>query len=394
MRIARRIDEISPSATIGMKVKADELRAQGRDVLSFAVGEPDFPTPQNVIEAAKRAMDEGHTKYTAAAGTTELRQAICDATKRDIGVEYEPSQVLASNGAKHSLMNLAMTLVHPGDEVIVFSPYWVTYPDQISVCGGRPVAIETRGEDDFQPDLDEVRAAITPWTVAMMINSPCNPSGAVYEPEIVEGLAEIAVEHDLVIISDEIYKHIIFDGTRNVSPASLGDEVKERTVIVDGVAKSYAMTGWRVGWILGPEPIVKAAAKLQGQMTSCPNTIAQQATIEALSGPQDSVEEMRQQFEERRDYVVERLSALPGVTVARPRGAFYAFPNVSEHYGRELAGRTIGGSLDMAEYLLEEALISLVPGAAFGADAYVRISFAASMEQLEEGLDRWERALQ
>ncbi len=394
MRIARRIDEISPSATIGMKVKADELRAQGSDVLSFAVGEPDFPTPQNVIEAAKRAMDEGHTKYTAAAGTTELRQAICDATKRDIGVEYEPSQVLASNGAKHSLMNLAMTLVHPGDEVIVFSPYWVTYPDQISVCGGRPVAIETRGEDDFQPDLDEVRAAITPWTVAMMINSPCNPSGAVYEPEVVEGLAEIAVEHDLVIISDEIYKHIIFDGTRAVSPASLGDEVKERTVIVDGVAKSYAMTGWRVGWILGPESIVKAASKLQGQMTSCPNTIAQQATIEALSGPQDSVEEMRQQFEERRDYVVDRLSAMPGVTVARPRGAFYAFPNVSAHYGRELAGRTIGGSLDMAEYLLEEALISLVPGAAFGADDYVRISFAASMEQLEEGLDRWERALQ
>ncbi len=394
MRIARRIDEISPSATIGMKVKADELRAQGSDVLSFAVGEPDFPTPQNVIEAAKRAMDEGHTKYTAAAGTTELRQAICDATKRDIGVEYEPSQVLASNGAKHSLMNLAMTLVHPGDEVIVFSPYWVTYPDQISVCGGRPVAIETRGEDDFQPDLDEVRAAITPWTVAMMINSPCNPSGAVYEPEIVEGLAEIAVEHDLVIISDEIYKHIIFDGTRAVSPASLGDEVKERTVIVDGVAKSYAMTGWRVGWILGPESIVKAASKLQGQMTSCPNTIAQQATFEALSGPQDSVEEMRQQFEERRDYVVDRLSAMPGVTVARPRGAFYAFPNVSAHYVRELAGRTIGGSLDMAEYLLEEALISLVPGAAFGADDYVRISFAASMEQLEEGLDRWERALQ
>ncbi len=394
MRIARRIESISPSATIGMKVKADELKAQGKDVLSFAIGEPDFPTPDNIIAAGKDALDRGETKYTAASGTAELKQAIAGATKHDLGVDYDTSQILVSNGAKHSLFNLAMTLVQPGDEVICFSPYWVTYPDQLSVCGGRPVVVETSGEDDFQPDLDRVRDAITPWAASIMINSPCNPSGAVYEPEIIEGIAEIAIEHDLLIISDEIYKHILFDDYEHVSPAQLGDEVKERTIIVDGVAKSYAMTGWRIGWMLGPEELISAAGRLQGQSTSCPNTIAQAATIEALTGPQDATRQMCRQFEERRDFVVERLAEVPDVTCATPRGAFYAFPDVSAHYGRELGGRDISGSLDMAEYLLEQGLISLVPGSAFGADDHVRISFAAAMEELDEGLSRFKAALQ
>ncbi|MFP4249799.1 MAG: pyridoxal phosphate-dependent aminotransferase [Armatimonadota bacterium] len=393
MKIASRMDAIKPSATIGMKVKADQLKQQGRDVLSFAVGEPDFPTPDNVIEAAKRALDAGETKYTAASGTTELKQAICDRTQADLGVGYRPENVLVSNGAKHSLMNIAQVMYDPGDEIICFSPYWVTYPVQAEFVGARPVAIETRGEDDFQPDLDEVRAAVTEKTVAIMINSPCNPSGAVYEPEIIEGLAEIAVENDLVIISDEIYKHIIFDGAKHVSPAQLGDEVRERTLIVDGVAKTYAMTGWRIGWLLGDAAWIKRAGALQGQATSCPNTIAQAATIEALSGPQDSVAEMTEQFAERRDFVMQHLGEVPGVTCATPRGAFYVFPNVSEHYGRKLGGKTIGGSLDMAEYLLEEGLISLVPGEAFGAEDYIRISFATSMEELDEGLKRFRDAL-
>ncbi|MFW5866508.1 MAG: pyridoxal phosphate-dependent aminotransferase, partial [Armatimonadota bacterium] len=368
MKIARRMDAIKPSATIGMKVKADQLKSEGKDVLSFAVGEPDFPTPDNVIEAAKRALDAGETKYTAASGTAELKQAICARTETDLGVAYQPENVLVSNGAKHSLMNIAEAMYDPGDEVICFSPYWVTYPVQAEFAGASPVAIETRGEDDFQPDLDDVRAAITDRSVAIMINSPCNPSGAVYEPEIIEGIAEIAVEHDLAIISDEIYKHIIYDGARHLSPAQLGDEVRDRTLIVDGVAKTYAMTGWRIGWLLGDAAWIKRAGALQGQATSCPNTIAQAATIEALGGPQDSVEEMRAQFEERRDFVMERLSEVPGITCATPRGAFYVFPNVSEHYGRQLGGQTIGGSLDMAEYLLTECLISLVPGEAFGAE--------------------------
>lgn len=393
MRIARRLEAISPSATIGMKVKADELKAQGHDVLSFAVGEPDFPTPDNIVAAAKRALDEGHTKYTAASGLPELKQAICDATKRDLGLTYQPSQVIVSNGAKHSLFNIAQTLVQPGDEVIIFSPYWVTYPDQIGFCEGRPVVIKTRDEDDFQPDLDKVRDAITDYTVAIIINSPCNPSGAVFEREIIEGLAEIAVEHDLTIISDEIYKHILFDGREHFSPAMLGDEVRERTLIVDGVAKSYSMPGWRIGWVLGPEKVIKAMSSLQGQMTSNPNTIAQWATIEALNGPQDAVAAMREQFEARRDYVIERLAQIDGVTCAMPRGAFYAFPNVSAHYDRLVPDAPEGKKSEaLAMKLLEERHISLVPGCAFGDDDYIRLSFAASMEQLDEGLNRFAAA--
>ncbi|MBD3292948.1 MAG: aminotransferase class I/II-fold pyridoxal phosphate-dependent enzyme [Armatimonadia bacterium] len=393
MKIASRMDAIKPSATIGMKVKADQLKQEGKDVLSFAVGEPDFPTPDNVVEAAKAALDAGETKYTAASGTNELKQAICDATERDLGLSYDPANVLVSNGAKHSLMNIAEVMYDPGDEIICFSPYWVTYPVQAQFVGAKPVAIETRGEDDFQPDLARVRAAVTDSTVAIMINSPCNPTGAVYAPEIIEGIADIAVEHDLTIVSDEIYKHIRFDDAEHVSPAQLGDGVRSRTLIVDGVAKTYAMTGWRIGWILGDAAWIKRAGALQGQATSCPNTIAQAATIEALGGPQDSVAEMVEQFAARRDFVMDRLGEVPGVTCARPRGAFYAFPNISEHYGRELGGKKIEGSLDMAEYLLEEGLISLVPGQAFGAEDYIRISFAASMEQLDEGLKRFKEAL-
>lgn len=393
MKTAQRMQAIKPSATMAMNVRANELKAEGRDVLSFAVGEPDFPTPANVVEAAKRAMDAGETKYTAASGTTELKQAICDATERDLGLRYDPANVLVSNGAKHSLMNIAEVMYDPGDEVIVFSPYWVTYPVQAEFVGAKPVVIETRGDDDFQPDLAQVRAAITGRTVAMLINSPCNPSGAVYEPEIIEGLAEIAVEHDLAIISDEIYKHIIFDDATHVSPAQVSDEARARTLIVDGVAKTYAMTGWRIGWIIGDAEFVKRAGALQGQATANPNSIAQAATVEALNGPQESAAEMREQFERRRDFVMERLAEIPGVSCAVPRGAFYAFPHVAEHYGRTLAGRRIGGSLEMAEYLLDEALISLAPGEAFGAEEYIRLSFATGMEELDRGLTRLKDAL-
>lgn len=393
MRIARRIESITPSATIGMKVKGDALKAQGKDVLSFALGEPDFPTPANIVAAAERALAEGKTKYTDASGVPQLKDAICAAAERDLGLSYGRSQCIVSNGAKHSLMNIAATLVNPGDEVIIFAPYWVTYPDQVKLCDGRPVVIETRGEDDFQPDLDAVRAAVSDYTVAILINSPCNPTGAVFGRELLEGIAEIALEHDLIIISDEIYKHILFDGRRHVSPAQLGDEIKARTLIVDGVAKSYSMPGWRIGWVLGPEHITKAMGELQGQTTSNPNTIAQWAAVEALNGPQESVAAMNEQFERRRDFVVERLRAIPDLTCSAPGGAFYAFPDASAYYGRTLRGQTIEGSVSLAEYLLEEGLISLVPGEAFGADDYLRLSFAASMKQLEEGLNRLEAAL-
>ncbi len=393
MKTARRMEAIRPSATIAMNMKARELKAAGKDVLSFAVGEPDFPTPDNVLEAAKRAMDEGQTKYTPEAGTVELREAICEATRRDLGLSYEPTNVIVSNGAKHSLMNIAEVMLDEGDEIIIFSPYWVTYPVQAEFAGAKPVFIETRGEDDFQPDLAQIRAAVTDRTVAILLNSPCNPTGAVYAPETIEGIAQIAVEKDLTIISDEIYKHIIFGDAKHLSPAQVSDEARARTLIVDGVAKTYAMTGWRIGWIIGDPAFIKRASALQGQSTSNPNSIAQAATIEALLGPQDSVGEMTAEFERRRDYVMERLAEIRGVTCATPRGAFYAFPNVSEHYGRTLDGRKIGGSLDLAEYLLEKALISLVPGEAFGAEDYIRISFATSMEALDMGLTRLKDAL-
>ncbi len=393
MKIAARMDRISPSATMAMKAKADALKAEGKDVLSFAVGEPDFPTPDNVVEACKRALDAGETRYTAASGTAELKQAICDATARDIGVQYEPANVIVSCGAKHSLLNIFQTLVDPGDEVVVIAPYWVTYPDQIRYSEGTPVIVSTSGDKGFQPDLDEVRDAVTDKTVAMVINSPCNPSGVVYTPEAIAGLAEIAVAKNITLISDEIYKHIIFDGAKHVSPASVSDEARMQTLVVDGVAKTYAMTGWRIGWFMGCPDVVKAAGRFQGQATSNPASMAQAATIEALNGPQESVEAMRVEFEARRDYVAARLAEMPGVKCAQPIGAFYAFPDVSEHYGREMGGNTIDGSSAMTEYLLEAALISLVPGEAFGADDYIRLSFACSMEQLEMGLDRLAGAL-
>ena len=393
MKIAARLDGITPSATMTMKIKADELAQQGRDVLSFAVGEPDFPTPENVCEAARAAMAEGFTKYTAASGITELKEAIVAAIGRDLGVSYEPGQVLVSNGAKHSLMNVFQTLVEPGDEVIILAPYWVTYPDQIRLCEGEPKVIMTRGEDDFQPDVEQVRAAVTDRTVAIVVNTPCNPSGAVYSRGVIQALAELAVEQDLVIISDEIYKHIIFDGVEHISPATLGDEVKARTLIVDGVAKSYAMTGWRIGWLVGDAEFVSAAGRLQSQGTSCPNTIAQKAAVEALNGPQDSVEEMRRQFEARRDLVMAMMADIPGVACSRPVGAFYAFPDVTEHYGRTLRGAKVEDSTAMCEYLLTEAFIGLVPGVAFGADDYIRLSFACSTEELEQGLARMKQAL-
>lgn len=393
MKISARMGRISPSATMGMKVKADELKAQGKDVLSFAVGEPDFPTPANVIAAAKKAMDDGQTKYTAASGTAELKEAICEATAREIGVQYKPANVIVSNGAKHSLLNIFQTLLDPGDEVIIIAPYWVTYPDQIRYSEGTPVVIETSGANDFAPDLDQVRDAITDKTVALVMNSPCNPTGAIYSPETIAGLAAIAIEKNIALISDEIYKQVIFDGAKHVSPASLSDEAKAQTLVVDGVAKTYAMTGWRIGWFLGDPDVVKAAGSFQGQATANPVSISQAATVEALTGPQESVEEMRAQFEARRDYVMDRLGEISGVKCARPTGAFYVFPDVSDYYGRDLRGTSIADSNDMTEYLLNEALISLVPGVAFGADDYIRLSFACSMQQLEDGLDRLEKAL-
>jgi aspartate aminotransferase len=381
------------SPTMAMDTRAKQMKAEGKDVLSFAIGEPDFPTPAHICEAAKVALDKGATKYTPASGTPELKQAICTATERDLGLSYSPDQIVVSNGGKHALMNVWRTLLEPGDEVIVFAPYWVSYPEQIKMAGGVPVVVESFGSNGFQPDLDEVKAKITPRTVAMLINSPSNPTGGVYESGVIEGLAAIAQEHDLTIISDEIYKHILFDGRKHVSTAQLGEDLKARTIICDGVAKTYAMTGWRIGWMIAPPAFAKAAGNIQSQETSNPCSLSQAATVAALLGPQDSVEEMRAAFEARRNAIVPALNAISGIKCPNPGGAFYVFPDIQEHMGRTVNGVTLNNSLEFCKYLLDSALISTVHGSSSGSEGCFRISFACSMAQIEEGVRRIEAAL-
>jgi len=393
MQVSDLVAGIAPSPTIAGAAKAREMRAAGKDVLSFAIGEPDFGTPENIIEAARRAMAEQKTKYTPAGGIPELKKAICAAQERDLGLEYGPNQVVVSNGGKHALMNIWRTLLNPGDEVLMFAPYWVSYPEQIRLTGATSKAILTSGGNDFQPDLDEVAAAITPRTKALLINSPSNPSGAVFNRATIAALGELACQHDLTIVSDEIYKHILYDGRTHESTSKLSEELKERTIIADGVAKTYAMTGWRIGWLIAPPAFAKAADNLQSQETSNPNSIAQWASIEALMGPQDSVAEMRAAFAQRRDYLVPALNEIPGVKCANPGGAFYVFPDISPHLGRTLGGREIKTSVDMELYLIEEALIATVAGGPFGTEGYIRLSFATGMDEIKEGVRRLAEAL-
>jgi aspartate aminotransferase len=393
MRISDLVSGIAPSPTIAGSTKAKQMQAAGLDVRSFAIGEPDFGTPENILEAARQAMAAQKTKYTPAGGIPELRQAICEAARRDLGVQYAPNQVVVSNGGKHALMNIWRTLLNPGDEVIMFAPYWVSYPEQVRLCGAKTVAIMTSGDSGLQPGLDQVRAAITPRTKAMLINSPSNPSGAVFDQATMAGLAELACQHDLAIVSDEIYKHLLYDGRQHLTTANMSEELKERTIIADGVAKTYSMTGWRIGWLIAPPAFAKAAENLQSQETSNPNSIAQWASVEALNGPQESVAEMREAFTRRRDYLVPALNDIPGVKCPLPGGAFYVFPDISAHLGRTLGGRVIASSLDLELYLIEEALIATVAGGPFGSEGYIRLSFACSMDEIKEGVRRLAKAL-
>jgi aspartate aminotransferase len=393
MQISDLVSGISPSPTIAGATRAKAMQAQGLDVLSFAMGEPDFSTPENIMEAARQAMADHKTTYTPAGGIPELKTAICEAMRRDVGLSYDPAQVVVGNGGKHALMNIWQTLLNPGDEVIMFAPYWVSYPEQVKLCGGRTVTVVTSGDNDFQPDLAEVRAAITDRTRAMLINSPSNPSGAVFDQATIEGLGELACQHDLTIISDEIYKHILYDGRRHLTTAALSDELKERTIIADGVAKTYAMTGWRIGWLIAPPTFAKAAENLQSQATSNPNSIAQWASVEALSGPQESVERMRSAFLQRRDYLVPALNSIPGLKCSNPGGAFYVFPDVSAHLGRELGGQRIATSMDLELYLIEKALIATVAGGPFGTEGYLRLSFACCLDDIKECVRRLRGAL-
>ena len=394
MQLAQFTRHLKPSETLAISAKAKALRAQGREVIDFSVGEPDFNTPDNVIQAAEHAMAEGFTKYTQASGLPALRQAIADKLQRENDLHYEPDQIIVSCGAKHVLYNLARVLVDPGDEVIIPGPYWVTYPTQVEMAGGTPVIIPTTAADDFKITGEVLRRYLTPATKGIILNSPCNPTGAVYTPKELQDLADVLDDTGLYVITDEIYEHMVYDGLRQISIATLSAELKERCIVVNGVSKSYSMTGWRVGYCAGPSDVIAACGHLQSQSTSNPTAFAQVAAIEALTGPQDSVHAMAAAFVERRDFVVERLNAIDGISCPTPQGAFYTFPKINALFGRRANGRSLSNSADVIDYLLDTAGVAVVPGEAFGADDHMRLSYAASMEALHTGLDRLDQAVQ
>jgi len=369
------------------------MKAQGIDVVDFGVGEPDFDTPENVKQAGIKAIQSGFTKYTPAGGTDELRDAVVDKLKKDNGLAYERPQVLISCGAKHSLYNIAEALFDPGDEVIIPSPYWVSYPDQVILNDAVPVIVETTEQEGFRISAAKLEKAITKRTKAIVLNSPSNPTGLAYDRKTLEEIAAVAVKHRIYVISDEIYEKLVYDGFTHISIASLNPEIKELTIVVNGVSKSHAMTGWRIGFAAGPRDVITAMANIQSQSTSNPASISQKAALEALRGPQDFLPVMNAEFDKRRKYMVERLNKMKGVSCMLPVGAFYAFPNVSKLYGRSAGGKTVKNSADLAAYLLETAKVALVSGDSFGADAYIRLSYATSMEIIKKGMDRIEEAV-
>ena len=394
--LADRLKTLAPSSTLAVQAKARELRARGIDVISFGAGEPDFDTPERIKQAAVAAMRRGQTKYTEVGGIAELRAAVCAKLARDNGLTYEPGEVLVSCGAKHTLFNILTALVNPGDEVLVPSPFWVSYPEQVRLLGGVPVPVETREATGFDLDPDRLRAAVTPRTKLVVLNSPNNPTGAVFSPAALAAVARLAVERGLWVVSDECYESLTFEG-RHVSIACLSPDVKARTLVVNTCSKAYAMTGWRIGYAAGPRDVIRAMTDVQSQVTSNPSSVAQWAAVEALEGPQDDVRAMATEFDRRRRLIVGGLNALDGVSCVMPKGAFYAFANVSGLFGRtwshDGATITLKSSLDVAAFLLEQARVAVVPGLDFGSDAHVRLSYATSEALIREGLARMVAAI-
>jgi aspartate aminotransferase len=373
---------ISESSTMKVSAAADKLKAEGVDVIVFGAGEPDFPTPVNIKNAAVAAIEGNFTRYTAASGTVELKKAVCERHRLDFGTSYSPAECCISVGGKHSIFNLMQILIDPGDEVIIPVPYWVTYADVVAYSQGKSVFVETREENGFELTAAMVEAAITPKTKVIIVNSPNNPTGAVIAQEEFARIVALAHQKGVYVLTDECYSQLVYEGTP-YSAAAFPDA--KNTVIVSGsLSKNYAMTGWRIGFTLSPAPIAKAMGTLQSQSTSNPTSVAQKAAVEALLGPQDSIPVMLAEYKRRRDFVVSRLNQIPGITCAMPKGAFYAYPNISSAFGK--AG--IKDSMDFAEQLLEKASVAAVPGAAFGSDEYLRISYATSMGELERGLER------
>jgi len=393
MLVSERIKAIKPSPTLAINAKAVSMRQAGVDVISFGVGEPDFDTPMHIRQAGVRAIEEGFTRYTAAGGIPDLKEAIVEKLRFDNNLSYEREEVMVSCGGKHVLYNLAQATLNPGDEVIVPAPYWVSYPPIVVLAGASPVIVETGEAEDFKLSPDALESAITARTKLLVLNSPSNPTGSVYTYRELERLAEVILRHDISVVSDEIYEKLIFDGKPFCSIAQVSEELKGKVFVVNGVSKTYAMTGWRIGYVAGAREVISGMTKIQSQSTSNPNSIAQKAAVAALTGPQDSVGHMVQAFDERRKYLVGRLKAMPGIRCNMPVGAFYAFPNCGHYFKTDPQGRDIKGSANLCEYLLTEARVALVPGIAFGADDFVRFSYATSLEAIKEGVDRIEEAL-
>ena len=384
---------VEPSSTMAIDTLFKQMKAEGQDVIGFGAGEPDFNTPDYIKEAGIAAIEHNETRYTPSSGTVELRKAICQRLKADCGVEYTPQQISVSNGAKPCVYVALRALINPGDEVILPSPYWVSYSELIKMTGGVPVIVETREADHFKLTAQELRDAITPKTKAMILNNPSNPTGMMYSRKELEEIAKVCVEQDIYVICDEIYYHLVYDGEEFVSLASISPEIKERTLLVNGVSKSYAMTGWRIGYVAANDPVSKVIANYLSHCTGSPSSISQKAAVTALTASQESVEVMRKAFERRRDYMVERMNSIEGVSCIKPHGAFYVMMNIEKLIGQELHGVVIRDADDFGNLFLKYGKVAVVPGTGFGAPTFVRWSYATSIENIKEGLNRLERFL-
>lgn len=391
--LASRLDLIDPSPTLALDSKAKALKAAGHDVIGFGIGEPDFETPEHIREAGIKAIRDGFTRYTPADGIVELKEAVCRKFKRDNNLDYQPSQVVISNGGKHTLFNIFLCLFQPGDEVIVPTPAWVSYVPMLHLVGANPVLVRTRAENGYTITPEELEAAISPRTRGIVINSPSNPTGMAYSTARLRELGALILKHKLWVVSDDIYEKIVFDGFKFSNLPMLEPALYEQTVIAHGLAKTYAMTGWRIGFLAGPEKVARSAAKIQSQTTSNPCSISQKAGVAALDGPQETVGEMVKSFVRRRDLVLKLLAGIPGLTCPKPQGAFYVFPDVSAYFGKKFSGKIMNNCDDIADYLLDQAGAAIVPGSGFGDTNTLRISYALNDEDIERGLGRVKKAL-
>lgn len=390
--ISNKLKSIQPSVTLAITAKAKSLKAQGIDIIGFGAGEPDFRTPKHIRDAAINAIENESIGYTAASGMESLKKAICDKLKRDNNLEYTQDQIVVSNGAKHSLFNTLSAICNPGDEVIVPNPYWVSYPELVRLVDAKPVFVECPEQAEFKYTVEALEAAITDKTKAIILNTPNNPTGTAYKEEDLKAIADLAVKHNIYVISDEIYEKLLYEGT-HTSIASFNQDIKDLTIVVNGVAKAYAMTGWRIGYTACNKEIAKAMSNFQSHATSNPNTIAQYATIAALNGPEETLNEMVNAFKERRDFMVEKINSIENLSCLKPQGAFYVMVNISKLIGKTINGKAINNSIDFADYLLDDAKVAVVPGIGFGNDNYIRLSYATSLDNIKEGLNRIEKAI-